>query len=119
MTVGTTASILAGLGLAGYESLKGVAVPSSYVMGSGLVLTYGNLTQLAAQTILAASDLSYLVLSLEGPRWVLYGVKDNLNLGSKFGSNTIFDLNKLKQNGEEFESIPISEDEVIKVLNSF
>lgn len=119
MTVGTTASILAGLGLAGYESLKGVAVPSSYVMGSGLVLTYGNLTQLAAQTILAASDLSYLVLSLEGPRWVLYGVKDNLNLGSKFGSNTIIDLNKLKQNGEEFESIPISEDEVIKVLNSF
>lgn len=119
MTVGTAASILASVGLAGYESLKGVAVPSSYIMGSGLVLTYGNLTQLSAQTVLAASDLSYLVLSLEGPRWVLYGVKDKLNLGSKLGSDAIIDLNKLKKNGEEFESIPISEEEVIKVLNSF
>lgn len=119
VAVGTTASVLAGLGIAGYESLKGVAVPSSYVMGSGIVLTYGNLTQLAAQTILAASDLSYLVLSLEGPKWILYGVKDKLNLGNKLGAETVIDLNKLKQNGEEFESIPISEEEVIKVLNSF
>lgn len=119
ITAGTSLSALGALGLAGYESLKGVAVPSSYMLGSGIVLTYGNLTQLMGQTILAASDLIYLVLSLEGPRWVLYGVRDNLQLGSQLHGGSVLNLNEMKEKGEEFKNIPISEQEVLKLLDSF
>lgn len=115
---GTALSVGAASGLALYESAKGIAVPSAYTMGSGIVLTYGNLTQLGAQTIYAATDAAYLVLSLEGPRWVLYAVKGKLGDGNDLSSGTILNLNEMKKHGEVFHAIPISEDEVKGVVES-
>jgi len=115
---GTTASASAGVALAGYEVVKGITVPSGYIMGSGIVLTYGSLVQLSAQSMLAVADASYLVLSLEGPRWVVYAVKGKLGDGDDLNGGTILNLQKMKEQGEEFQVVPVSDEEMKKVIES-
>ena len=116
--VGVSASAMAGSGVALYEVAKSIAVPSSYTLGSGIVLTYGSLVHLASHTVLAASDVSYLVLSLEGPRWVIYGVKGVLGKGDDLAGGTVLNLKEMQKDGEQFEYIPVSEQEMEKVIES-
>ncbi|MCK5072350.1 MAG: hypothetical protein KAQ98_02925 [Bacteriovoracaceae bacterium] len=104
--------------LSAYEVGKGIAVPSSYTLGSGIVLTYGALVHLSAQGILAVSDASYLVLSMEGPRWVIYAVSGKLGKGDDLPGGTILDIEKMKKNGEEFKVVPASSEELKKVIQS-
>ena len=78
VVTGAAASVGAAAAYGYYELNKAVVVPAGYGFGSGLVVSYGTLSHLGAHTILAASDFAYLVLSLEGPRWVVYGIKGKL-----------------------------------------
>jgi hypothetical protein len=117
-TVGSLASLGAGGAVAGYEVVKGLTVPSGYIMGSGVVLTYGSLVHLGAQSILAVADASYLVLSLEGPRWVIYAIKGKLNFDDDYSQGTILDLQKMKAKGEEFQVVPVSNEEMENVIKS-
>lgn len=50
------------------------------------------MTQLGSQTVLAVSDASYMVLSLEGLKWVLYAAKGNVDNGENIPTGTVLDL---------------------------
>jgi len=115
---GTAGSVAVGSIVGIYELGKSVTVPSGYILGSGIVLSYGSLVHLGAQTVLAAADVAYLVLSLEGPRWVIYGVKGKLGKGNDLVGGTILDLEEMKKGGEKFEYIPASKDEIKKIIKS-
>ena len=83
-----------------------------------MVLGYETLSQLGAQTVLAASDATYMVLSLEGPRWVIYAVKTKTGSGDDLQTGAILDMKKIQEAGEEIYYIPVSDDEMKKVVNS-
>ncbi len=118
VVAGTTASAGAGGAYGIYQLSKAVAVPAGYEFGGGMVLSYETLSQLGAQTILAASDATYMVLSLEGPRWVIYAVKGKTDKGDELQTGAILDLKKKQEAGEEIYYIPVSDDEMRKVVNS-
>ncbi len=118
LAAGTTASVAAGTGLGVFEVAKAVVVPTGYGLGGGVVLGYGTLSQLAAHSILAVGDASYMVLSLEGPRWVLYAVKGELGQGDALAPGTVLDLEKMQSAGEVFSYLPVSDEEMKKVLES-
>ena len=109
---GTLGSVAVGGGLAVFELSKSVIVPVTYELGSGVVLGYSSLSQLSAHSILAAADMAYMVLSLEGPRWVLYAVKGDLNDGTNLMSGTVLDLEQMQNAGEAFYAIEISDTEM-------
>jgi hypothetical protein len=115
---GTAASAGTGAAYGVYEVSKAVVVPSGYELGGGIVLSYGTMTHLAAQSVLAASDCAYLVLSLEGPRWVIYAVKGKVSSGDDVASGAVVDLEKLRKAGEEIYYIPVSDEEMKKVVES-
>lgn len=117
VVAGTTASVVAGTTVGVYELSKAVVVPAGYELGGGIVLGYGTTSQLAAHSILAVADASYLVLSLEGPRWVIYSVKGNLGNGDDLPPGTVLDLKTMQQHGEEFMYLPVSDDEMKTVVN--
>jgi hypothetical protein len=83
-----------------------------------MVLSYGTLSQLSAQTVLAVADASYVVLSLEGPRWVLYAVKGNIDGGDDLPTGAYVDMNAMQESGETFYRVPASEAEIKKVVDS-
>ncbi len=114
---GVTAYTLKGTGEVVYEIGKAAVVPPSLVLGSGLALSYGTVSQLSGQAVLAASDAAYLVLSLEGPSWVIYSVK-GLVSKDDLQANAVVDLESLKKSGEEIRKLPVSEEEMKKVLES-
>lgn len=114
---GTTASVAAGTTVGVYELSKAIVVPAGYELGGGIVLGYGATSQLAAHSVLAVADASYLVLSLEGPRWVVYSVKGNLGSGDDLPPGTLLDLKTMQQSGEEFQYLPISDEEMRSVIN--
>ncbi len=118
LVVGTTASAVGGVGLGVYELAKAVVVPTSYTLGGGIVLGYGSTSQLAAHTILAVADASYLVLSLEGPTWVVYAVQGKLGQGEQLLPGTMLDLEKMQSAGETFYALPLADEEVKKVVES-
>jgi hypothetical protein len=109
---GHAASVGAAGGYAAYELSQAVVVPPGYELAGGIVLDYGTMSQFGAQTILAASDCAYLVLSLEGPRWVLYAVKGNLGRGDDLPPGAVLDLRKMHEAGEEILMIPASGEEL-------
>ncbi len=74
------------------------------------------LAHLGAHTILAAADMSYLVLSLEGPRWVLYAVKGKLGKGEDFVPGTMLDLKSMQDAGEEIYNVSVSDDVLLLML---
>ncbi len=118
IAAGTAASVGVAGGYAFYELNKAVAVPAGYELGGGLVLSYGTLSHLGAHTILAASDFSYLVLSLEGPRWVIYAVRGKLDKGEHLVPGTMLNLKTMREAGEEIYNIPVSDAEMSAVVNS-
>jgi len=114
--VGTAASTLAGAGLGIYSLSKAVVVPPTYELGGGVVLGYGTISHLAAHSVLAVSDAAYLVLSLEGPRWVIYAVQGNLGKGADLPPGAVLDLKKMQQAGEEIRYLPVSQEEMNAVV---
>ncbi|MDH5613361.1 MAG: hypothetical protein OEY66_12995, partial [Gammaproteobacteria bacterium] len=118
LVAGTTASVVAGTTVGVYELSKAIVVPASYELGGGIVLGYGTVSQLGAHSVLAVADASYLVLSLEGPRWVIYAVKGDLGNGDELPSGTLLDLEAMQNKGEEFYYLPVSDEEMNSVVES-
>lgn len=112
---GATAYVLKGTAEMAYEISKATVVPPTMVLGSGLTLSYGTVSQLAGQTVLAASDAAYLVLSLEGPNWVIYSVQ-GLVSSDDVPANTLIDLKNLKESGEVIRKVPATKEEIKKVI---
>jgi hypothetical protein len=115
---GTAVSTAGGAAYGVYELSKAVVVPAGYELGGGLVLSYETLTQLGAHTILAVSDCAYMVLSLEGPRWVLYAVKGNTGKGEDLPVGAVVDLKQMQEQGEEIYNLPVSDEEMKKIVES-
>ncbi len=116
LTVGTAGSVVAGVGLGVYQLSKAVVVPVTYELTSGVVLGYGSISQLAAHSVLAVADVSYMVLSMEGANWVLYGVKGVLGNGDELAPGTILDLESMQNQGEGFSRLPVSATEMDAVI---
>jgi hypothetical protein len=118
LVAGTAVSAAGGTAYGVYQLSKAVVVPAGYELGGGMILSYDTLTQLGAQSILAVSDCAYLVLSLEGPRWVLYAVKGKTGSGDDLPVGAVVDLKKMQSSGEEIKYLPVSDEEMKKVVNS-
>jgi len=115
---GTAASAAGGAAYGVYELSKAVVVPAGYELGGGLVLSYGTLSHLAAHSILAVGDCSYMVLSLEGPRWVLYAVQGKLGGGEELPTGAVVDLKRMQESGEVIYYLPVPEEEMKNVVTS-
>ncbi|MGA1871498.1 MAG: hypothetical protein ACMUJM_23470 [bacterium] len=121
LVAGTAASVTAGSAYGVYELSKAVAVPTGYEVGGGVVLGYGTLSHLGSHSILAVADCSYMVLSLEGPRWILYAIKGKIKDKKDeedMSVGTIVDLQKIRESGEELYYLPVSDEEMKNVVNS-
>ncbi len=118
LTGGTALSAATALGKGAYYVAKAGLVPSGYTLGTGIVLGYGSATQLAAHTLLGLTDFAYLVLSLEGPRWVVYAIRGKTGNGKELPPGAALDLNKMRAAGEEIHAVPVSRDEMKKVVES-
>ena len=118
LAAGTAVSAGGGAAYGVYQLSKAVVVPAGYELGSGIVLSYETLSQISAHAILAVSDCAYMVLSLEGPRWVLYAVKGNLGEGEDLPAGAVLDLKKMQDQGEEIVNLPVSDEEMKKVVES-
>jgi hypothetical protein len=118
LVVGTAVSTAGGAAYGVYELSKAVIVPTGYEVGSGIVLGYGTLSHLGAHAILAVSDCSYMVLSLEGPRWVLYAIKGKTGNGEDLPVGTVVDLKKMQEAGEVLYNLPVSDEEMKEVAAS-
>lgn len=114
---GSVASVGAGAAVGTYELSRAVVVPTGYELGSGVVLGYGTLSQLGAHTILLAGDASYMVASLEGPKWVLYAVTGKLDNGENLPPGALLDLKAMQQAGETFVAVPVDAGEMQRVVD--
>lgn len=115
---GATGSVALGLANSFYEVAKATVVPPSYALTGGVVLTYGTLSQIAAHSLLAVSDAAYLVLSMEGPSYVVYAVTGKLAQTENIPEGAVLDLEKMRQQGEEFKKLNLSEEEMNQVIKS-
>ncbi|MEE8397156.1 MAG: hypothetical protein V3S29_13960, partial [bacterium] len=115
---GTAASAAYGTAVGLYEMASAIVVPVGHIGGAGIVLSYKSITHLAAHSVLAVSDASYLVLSLEGPRWVVYAVKGTLGDGSDLMPGTVLNLKKMQESGEAFYNVPVSQREMTGVVGT-
>ena len=115
---GTAATVGAAAWQGYYQSAKAVILPAGFQFAGGMVLSYGTMAHLGAHTILAAADMSYLVLSLEGPRWVVYAVKGKLGKGEDLAPGTMLDLKAMQEAGEEIYAVPVSDEEMKNVVES-
>ena len=59
-----------------------------------------------------------MVLSLEGPRWVLYAIKGPTGSGADLPVGAVVDFKKMQESGEEIYYLPVSDGEMKKVVNS-
>jgi hypothetical protein len=98
-----------------YHLAEAVIVPTGYTLSSGTVLGYGGISQLQAHTILAAGDAAYMILSLEGPKWVIYTISGDDNKSMPAGA--IVDLNKAQKQGRVIKRLDVSDGEIEKVLS--
>jgi hypothetical protein len=115
---GTAVSTAGGAAYGVYELSKAVVVPAGYELGGGMVVSYETLSHIAAHSILAVSDCAYVVLSLEGPRWVLYAIKGKLGTGEDLPAGAMVDLKQMQESGEEVYNLPVSDEEMKNVVNS-
>lgn len=115
---GTAASATYGAAVGLYEMASAIVVPVGHIGGAGIVLSYKSITHLAAHSVLAVADASYLVLSLEGPRWVIYAVKGKLGDGSDLKPGTVLNLKKMQESGEAFYNVPVSQGEMTGVVGT-
>ena len=118
LSVGTVVSTAGGAGYGVYQLSKAVAVPAGYELGAGVVLSYDTMAHIGAQSILAVADCSYLVLSLEGPRWVIYAIKGKTGNGDDLVPGAVLDLNKMQKSGETIYNLPVSDGEMKDVVES-
>lgn len=118
LAAGTVASTAGGAAYGVYELSKAFVVPAGYELGGGIVLSYGTLSHIAAHSILAVSDCAYLVLSLEGPRWVIYAVKGKTGDGDDLPVGAVVDLKNMQESGEEILYLPVSDEEMKNVVHS-
>ncbi len=116
-TGGMTYYLSKATGEAVYEVVKATTVPPGMILGSGLTLSYGTLSQLSAQSVLAVADAAYLVLSLEGAHWVVYAVSGHKEEKS-VPANGLIDLEKLQSEGAEIREVPVTEEDIKKVIDS-
>ena len=116
LAAGTAGSVVVATGVGIYELSKAIVVPVTYELGGGIVLGYASASQLAAHSVLAAADAAYLVLSLEGPRWVVYAVTGKLGNGDSLPPGTLLDLEAMQDKGEEFHYLPVSDKEMNSVV---
>ena len=115
---GTAASAGAGVAVGLYEVAKGITVPVGYIGGAGIVLSYQSISHIAAHSVLAVADASYLVLSLEGPRWVVYAVQGKLGNGEDLKPGAVLDLKKMQEKGETFYNVPVADGEMKNIVNT-
>lgn len=115
---GTSASAAGGAAYGVYELSKAAVVPPGYELAGGIVLDYGTLSHLSAQSILAVADCSYMVLSLEGERWVLYAIKGKTGDGEDLPSGALVDLRKMHEAGEEIYAVPQTKEEMRRLVDS-
>jgi hypothetical protein len=113
---GTMGSVVLGIANSLYEVGKATVVPASYALTGGVVLTYGTMSQLAAHSLLAVSDAAYLVLSMEGPSYVVYAVTGKLNKGENIPVGSVLDLEKMQNSGEEFKKLDLRDEDVNEVI---
>ncbi len=73
---------------------------------------------MAAHSVLAVADASYMVLSLEGPRWIPYAVKGETGKEEDILPGTILNLEMMQAEGEEFHYLPVSDEEMKGVVES-
>ncbi|MCB1179897.1 MAG: hypothetical protein KDK36_20135, partial [Leptospiraceae bacterium] len=114
--VGTTGSLAVSMGHGVYRLGKAIGIPIGVGLGSGVVMSYEMTAQLSAHSILAVSDFSYLVLSLEGEKWVIYAIKDKTGKAKYLLTGAVIDLEQVKKEGNEIVKVPVSEEEMKKVL---
>ena len=117
IAAGTSASLGVAVGHGVYRVGKAIGVPIGITLQSGVVLSYEMTAQLSAHTILAVSDFSYLVLSLEGGKWVVYAVKDSSGKAKSLLSGAVVDLEQVRKDGNEIVKVPVSEEEMEKNLD--
>ncbi|MCV6608141.1 MAG: hypothetical protein OIF32_08015 [Campylobacterales bacterium] len=115
---GTTASVVTGTGLGAYQLSKAVVVPAGYTLSSGVVLSYGTVSHLSAHAILGVSDAAYLVLSLEGPKWVVYAVTGNLKDDDNIIEGAVVDLEKIQNRGSIIKRVELNKEQIEKVVQS-
>jgi|JI8StandDraft_1071087.scaffolds.fasta_scaffold01136_3 hypothetical protein len=115
-TVGTVGSFGTGTVFGIYYLSKSVGIPSGVAIGSGVVLSYEVISQLSAHSILAVADCSYLVISLEGGKWVVYGVKDASNKANGLLTGAVVDLDQIRKEGGTVVKVPLEEGEADKLF---
>ena len=59
-----------------------------------------------------------MVLSMEGPNWVVYSVKGVLGVGEALAPGTVLDLENMQKEGEQFKKLPITPVEMDKVIEA-
>ena len=59
-----------------------------------------------------------MVLSMEGPNWVLYSVKGMLGMGEELAPGTVLDLENMQKEGEQFKKLPITPAEMDRVIKA-
>lgn len=112
----TSAGAFVGKGL--FEIGSALVVPLGHLGGAGLVLGYKATSQIAAHSLLAVTDAAYVVLSLEGPRWVVYAIKGNLDDGKNLKPGAVLNLKEMQKNGEVFYQVPLSQAEITRVVET-
>ncbi|MCP5494508.1 MAG: hypothetical protein H7A23_08110 [Leptospiraceae bacterium] len=115
-TTGLAASAATGIGYGVYQLTKAVGIPSGVVLGSGVIMSYEMASQLSAQTILSVADFSYLVLSLEGGKWVVYAVKDTSQKAKYLLTGSVVDIDKVREKGGKVVKVPVEEDKIDKIF---
>ncbi|TGN20249.1 DUF262 domain-containing protein [Leptospira idonii] len=118
--VGTTGSVTSfgvGTSYGVYQLTKAIGIPSGVLLGSGVVLGYEAIAQISAHSVLAVADCSYLVLSLEGGKWVVYGVKDVTNQATGLMAGAVIDLDQVRKDGNTIVKVPLEEGEAEKILD--
>lgn len=119
LVAGTGYSVASAAAQGIYHLSEASVLPTGYALASGTVLGYGGISQLQAHTLLAATDAAYVVLSLEGPKWVLYSLSgDSINDNKALPAGAIVDLKKMHENNETIKKLAISDEEMEKVLDS-
>lgn len=116
VVTGTTASLGISVGNGVYRIGKAVGIPIGITLQSGVVMNYEMVSQLSAHTILAVSDFSYLVLSLEGEKWVVYAVKDTTGKAKSLLSGAVVDMEQVRKEGNDVVKVPVSDEEMEKIL---
>ncbi|TGL33394.1 YlbF family regulator [Leptospira perdikensis] len=113
---GTVASFGTGTTYGIYQLTKAVGVPTGVAIGSGIVLSYEFVSHMSAHSVLAVADCTYLVLSLEGGKWVVYGVKDGSKRASRLLTGAVVDVDQIRKEGGTVVKVPMEPGEVEKIL---